>query len=156
LTSLAVVLAVAAWMLLCWPRGLGGRTGYVMVSGISMKPTYQSGDLVLTRARSEYRVGDIVAYHVPAGQIGAGVLVIHRITGGTARDGYILQGDNNPRPDDWHPKPGDIVGRASVHLPYAGKLLALLRDPLPLASLAAGTVLAVLLVPAERRTSSPR
>jgi len=144
------IVAVTPLLLACWPRTLGGRTGYVMVRGTSMKPTYHAGDLVVTRARAGYRAGDIVAYQVPAGQLGAGILVIHRITGGSARDGYIMQGDNNPEPDDWRPKARDIVGRARLRIPHAGAPLATLHAPLPLACLAAGIVFAMLVVPAQR------
>jgi len=144
------IVAVTPLLLACWPRTLGGRTGYVMVRGISMKPTYHAGDLVVTRARAGYRAGDIVAYQVPAGQLGAGILVIHRITGGSAREGYTVQGDNNPAPDDWRPRSGDILGRAVLRVPRAGAVLATLHAPLPLAALAAAMVFAMLFLPAQR------
>ena len=136
-----------AWACTFRPQSLGGPAGYVMVRGISMLPTYHTNDLVITRPRSSYRKGDIVAYRVPKGEVGAGIVVIHRIIGGSGDTGYLLQGDNNPAPDDWRPKAGDIVGKAWVLGPQAGKLLLVLHSPLVLGSLAAGIAVAIVLVP---------
>jgi predicted dehydrogenase len=90
-----------------------------------MEPTYETGDLVLTRRRASYDVGDIVAFRVEGG-----AQVIHRIVG---RDGdrYLTQGDNREQPDHWSPTASEIVGAAWLHLPGAGHLLSTLREPLP-------------------------
>jgi hypothetical protein len=61
-----------------------------------------------------------------------------------------MQGDNNPAPDDWHPKAGDILGTAWMSVPRLGAVLAFLHSPLPLASLAAGIAVALVLVPAQQ------
>jgi signal peptidase I len=144
----AAVVAALAWALVLRPQALGGPAGYVMVRGISMNPTYRTGDLVVTRPEPSYRRGDVVAYRVPKGEVGEGIVVIHRIVGGSARDGYVLQGDNNDSPDDWRPKRADVLGRAWLLLPRAGLVLGWLHAPLPLASLAAGVAIAMVLVPA--------
>jgi signal peptidase I len=112
-----------------------------------MLPTYHTNDLVITRQRSSYAKGDIVAYRVPKGQVGAGIVVIHRVIGGSGRTGYLLQGDNNPAPDDWRPKSGDVVGKAWILGPQAGTLLVLLHAPIALASVAAGIAIAIVVVP---------
>jgi signal peptidase len=122
-----------------------------MVRGVSMLPTYKTGDLIITRKASSYRKGDIVAYHVPKGQFGAGIVVIHRIIGGTAAKGFVIQGDNNPFRDDWTPTPKDIVGKAWVRLPRAGVVLLFLHSPLTLASLGAGIVIVFVLFPEDEK-----
>jgi signal peptidase len=152
--SAIALAALAGWFFLLRPVALGGPTGYVMVRGVSMNPTYHSYDLVLTQRRSSYKKGDVVAYHVPKGEIGAGMIVIHRITGGSAEAGYIIKGDNNPDVDPWHPKPKDIVGKAWALAPQAAKVLVFLHAPVPLASLAAGIAVAVVLVPAEKKSGA--
>lgn len=158
LFSLVVVVVSAAWFGMLRPQALGGQVGYVMIRGISMDPLYRPGDLVLVRRQSSYVKGDIIAYRIPAGDIGAGIVVIHRIVGGTPRRGFVTQGDNNPDPDDWHPKPPDILGTPMLLVPKVGVLLAFLHAPLPLASLSAGIAVAVFLSrdPEKARSRSRR
>ena len=66
-----------------------------------------------------YEVGDIVAYKVPTGEIGAGHLVVHRISAVT-RAGFELQGDNNPASDPWIATAADLVGQVVVRVPAVG------------------------------------
>jgi signal peptidase len=145
IASFAVVAAAVACLLLVWPGFLRGGTAYVIVSGNSMDPKLHAGDLVLTVRRSSYKVGDVVAYRIPEGQPGAGVLVIHRIVGGSASAGYIMQGDNRAGRDPWRPRPRDVVGAEGVSVPRLGLALVYLRTPLGLASLA-GIVTALLIL----------
>ena len=151
------VLAMAAfaslgivWALIFRPQWLGGPATYVMVRGDSMLPTFETGDLVITESRAEYRAGDVVAYRVPSSDVGSGLLVIHRIAGGDARRGFVLRGDNNSEPDPWLPTGADIVGVASFRIPEAGTLLGLLHDPATLASLGAALVVILVLMTAPR------
>jgi signal peptidase I len=119
------------------PPMLGGPVNYIIVSGNSMEPTLHPGDLVLVRTSSSYRVGDVVAFRIPEGQAGAGALVIHRIVGRSAREGFVLQGDNKSSPDLWRPRPEDVVGRRWLRVPRLGLWLTVLRHPLVLATAAA-------------------
>ena len=136
--SYALVLAVVVgWAFTLRPQALGGPAGYVLVSGTSMNPLYHTGDMVLVEHHSRYRVGDIVAYHVPKGDPMAGAQVIHRIIGGNAKTGWIVQGDNRTAPDVWRPHDSDIVGSAAVHIPNAVVVLQWLRSPVLLGLLAA-------------------
>src|SRR3954462_6884860 len=92
--SFALVLAVVLfWVLVLRPQTLGGPAGYVLVSGHSMLPRYHTGDLVLVERKSSYHVGQVIAYRVPKGDAMAGAQVIHRIIGGSAQAGWIVQGD---------------------------------------------------------------
>jgi signal peptidase len=143
--TLALLAVAVACALLVWPGFLRGGTAYVIVSGQSMEPALHAGDLVLTVRQRTYDVGDVVAYRIPPGQPGAGVLVIHRIVGGSASSGYITQGDNRDGRDPWRPRPRDVVGAEGVSVPRLGLALVYLRTPLGLAALA-GIVTALLIL----------
>ena len=153
--SIAVLAAAVACALLVWPGLLRGGAAYVIVSGNSMEPTLHAGDVVLTVRRGRYDVGDVVAYRIPEGEPGAGVLVIHRIVGGSARSGYILQGDNRAGRDPWRPRRGDIVGAEGLSVPRLGLALVYLRTPLGLAALA-GIVTALLILVGSPSDGSPK
>jgi hypothetical protein len=79
----------------------------------------------------------------------AGAQVIHRIIGGDAKRGFIVQGDNRTAPDVWRPKPGDIVGAKALRIPNAVLILQFLRDPIFLALLAACFVFVRVLIPRD-------
>ena len=150
---LGLVLAVAAvvfWALFLRPQSLGGRAGYVLVSGKSMLPLYHTGDLVLVERHSSYHVGELIAYRVPKGDPMAGAQVIHRIVGGDAQHGFVVQGDNRTAPDVWRPKPADIVGAKAVRIPNAIVLLQYLRSPFVLALLVACFVFASVVTRPQR------
>jgi signal peptidase I len=123
-----------------------------------MLPTYRPGDLVLVRRAAQYGPGDIVAYRVPDDDIGANMILIHRIVDGSPGEGFVLLGDNNEEEDVWNPKDSEIVGRPLIHVSSAGLILTNLRSPLVLASLGAGAAAAVVAVPkAESKpVSRPR
>jgi signal peptidase I len=132
-----VVLVCLFWAQYLRPQALGGRAGYVLVSGESMLPHYKTGDLVLVERLSSYHVGQLIAYHVPKGDALAGAQVIHRIVGGDAQRGFVVQGDNRTAPDVWRPKPVDIVGAKALRVPQAITVLQYLRSPIFLGILAA-------------------
>jgi signal peptidase len=129
------LVALLLWFAL--PQALGGRAGWVLVSGTSMLPHLHTGDLVLTERRSSYHVGEVVAYRVPKGQVGAGHVVIHRIIGGNPRTGWKMQGDNRTAPDLWYPTNHDVVGAKLLRIPNAWLVLRFLHAPLFLGLLAA-------------------
>jgi signal peptidase len=125
---LGATLALAlGWFLVLRPTSLGGPAGYVLVSGTSMEPTYHTGDLVITQRQDTYQVGDIVEFRVKQ------ALIIHRIVGGDAVTGYLVRGDNNRVEDGFRPKADHVVGKAWLRLPGVGRLIVIVRNPLPLA-----------------------
>jgi len=134
--TLILIGVTTAWFGLLAPRFMGGPASYVMVSGTSMEPSLSTGDLVVARRQAEYRVGDVVAYRVPEGEVGEGQVVIHRIIGGSAGLGYVLQGDNRDTPDLWRPHPDDIDGKLWFVIPGAGRWALFLRAPFVLALIA--------------------
>jgi signal peptidase I len=121
---------IAAWAVTLRPISLGGSAEYVVIHGNSMFPLYHDGDLIISHTHSSYAVGDVVAYHVPQGQLGQGLTVIHRIIGGSDATGYVLKGDNNPVSDPWHPHASDVVGATWVHVPRLGKLFVAIHRPI--------------------------
>jgi signal peptidase I len=138
--AVAFSLAALGWIVTLRPARMGGPASFVMVQGVSMNPTYHTGDLVITHRRSSYAVGDVVAYTVPKVDVGAGLTVIHRIVGGSPAAGFVTQGDNNPTPDDWRPTLAEVEGKAWMVVPHGGKILAFLHAPIPLAGFAASAV----------------
>jgi signal peptidase len=139
--SMVLVLAGCVfWAMFLRPQSLGGSAGYVLVSGHSMNPLYHTGDMILVRRHSSYKIGDIIAYKVPKGDAMAGAQVIHRIIGGNPTHGFVVQGDNRTAPDVWRPKQGDIVGSAALQIPQAVVVLQYLRSPVLLGILAASFV----------------
>jgi len=147
---LIAVVCGAVWFTSLRPQKLGGPTTYVTIKGTSMLPTYDPGDLVVTRKASSYAKGDTVAFKVRKGDFGAGAVVIHRIIGGSAKEGFVLQGDNNPASDPWRPQPSDIAGRPMFRVPKLGLVLGFLHAPVPLAALATAIAVVFVLFPKKK------
>ncbi len=150
LALVGLLLVAGGWFVFLRPASLGGTTTWIVVRGDSMLPTYETGDLIVFRAAPSYGIGDAVAYRVPAAELGAGRVVMHRIIGGDA-DGFVLKGDNNPVPDPWHPRIDDVVGSVWLVGPQLGRPIMLLRQPAIAAALAASVMVAVLLGRKPRR-----
>ena len=68
------------------------------VTGISMLPTLEEGDLVVVQpiSMAQVSVGDIIVYDPPCSAIGEAI--IHRVVN-IASDGFITRGDNNGQTD---------------------------------------------------------
>jgi signal peptidase I len=142
-SGLGLALAIV-WALLVCQQFVGGPMSYVMVSGTSMEPLLHTGDLAVVLRRDSYEVGDVVAYHVPQGDVGAGALIIHRIVHET-RDGFVYRGDNRDGIDLWQPTEKEIEGALWLYVPHAGLVFQLLRAPLVLGVLAAIAAFVVVL-----------
>jgi len=161
-TALFVGLVVV-WLVALRPQFLGGPSGYIIVSGTSMEPALHTGDLVVTKRRGDYRVGEVVAYRIPRGQAGGGRVVIHRIKGGSASRGYVTRGDNRDADDLWRPTPADVLGAQQARVPAAGRVARAILTPVGL-GLLAGLAAVVLIAPGpgqpepseRRRCASPR
>jgi signal peptidase I len=123
---LTLLALAAAWWLLA-PVQIGGGTGYAIVSGTSMEPGLNSGDLVLTRKQRSYGVGDAVLYQSDT----LDAHVLHRVVG-TERGRLVVRGDNRTENDPDTPTAGQVVGRLWVTIPGAGGLVVWLRQPLHL------------------------
>jgi signal peptidase len=133
------IVAIAAWFLALRPQWLGGPALYVVVRGDSMVPTYANGDLLVIMDQESYARGEPAAYRVPAGDIGAGRIVVHRVL---SADGgqYTMKGDNNPQPDPSTPTQRDMAGAVALRLPGLGALMAMLLSPTVAGGLAAALI----------------
>lgn len=127
--------AAIVWLVFLSPTGVGGPVGLVWVSGTSMEPTMHTGDLAVLYERSDYSVGDTVAFEIPGGGT-----VIHRIIEETD-EGYRFQGDNRDFADPWTLTDDDIIGRLVTHVPRAGMVMTWLGRPIVMAALVAMLVL---------------
>ena len=116
ITAVAILLAIAAAGLL----RLTGAVRYLVTNGVSMTPLYHSGDLVMVRSASHYQVGQIAAYRSQL----LHTTVLHRIVAISGSQ-YTFKGDHNTWLDPEHPTAGQLVGRAWLHVPHGGILLAL-------------------------------
>jgi signal peptidase I len=133
---LGLALVSSLWFLFA-PSAIGGSTTYVVTDGISMQPRFHTGDLALVRPESDYRVGQIVAYHNRQ----LGTVVLHRIIGRTGSR-YVFKGDNNNFTDFEHPKRSQLIGALWIHVPGAGGDLSSIRSPALIGVLVAlGTLL---------------
>src|SRR5438094_6854398 len=131
LAVLAAQLAFVALLLwFCLPQSVGGRAGWVLVSGTSMLPRLHTGDLVLVEHQPSYHDGEVIAYRVPKGQVGAGHVVIHRIIGGSGSTGWRMKGDNRTAPDLWYPTNRDVLGAKLLRIRDAWLVLRFLHTPL--------------------------
>jgi len=152
-----VALALAVGFLLVARAGFVGSPIYVIASGHSMEPALHTGDVVVLQRTSGYRTGDVIAYHVPRGGPGAGLIIIHRIVGGNLSHGFVTKGDNKNAPDPWRPSRSAIVGRERLLIPSIGLVVGYLRTPIGLAGLAGLLTLAIALSgPATRRSNPGR
>lgn len=151
---LGFVVIVIAWAVLLRPQFLGGPAGFVTVAGTSMEPRMHTGDVVLVHRQDAYAVGDVVAYRIPHGQAGAGRVVIHRIVGGNARDGFVMRGDNRDSDDMWRPRPADVVGKQEARVPAVGLAARMILTPVGLGLLSALGVVALVL--GDSRPRAPR
>jgi len=129
--SFALILGIIAW---------GGiLTPLMTVSSGSMYPTLTEGDLVLVRGVSaeEVRVGDIVAFDVPASYQGiVQSPVIHRVIEKVVDGGEICfetKGDANTSEDPWEVPAGNIRGVYLARIPLLGFPLMFLKSPFGIA-----------------------
>ena len=130
--SAVLAAVVAAWVLLA-PRALGGSTTYLAVSGNSMEPRLESGDLVLLRTAKTYGPSDVVAYESDL----TNRVFVHRIV---RREGnrFVLKGDANSFLDSARPAPSAIDGKLWFAVPMVGSWVAWLAMPMHAALLAGG------------------
>ncbi len=133
----AIIVATAALWALLAPAQVGGRAGYIVITGNSMEPTFYAGDLAVIRRAPSYEVGDVVAYRHP--EIG---IVIHRIVERRG-DRFVFQGDNNDFRDGYKPTEDELIGELWFVVPSLGSFLLPLKSPIGLGLATAFAIVAV-------------
>jgi signal peptidase len=91
----------------------------------SMEPAISPGDIVLTMnpERLAPEVGKVAAYQARRFDGSAVGVFSHRIVAGSAEEGWVMKGDNNPAPDTQKPTGKDILGVVFFVIPFIGKFL---------------------------------
>lgn len=129
LARIGLTIVVAAiWFQWLLPTGFGGPVGVTWVSGTSMEPGLNTGDLVVTYARDSYEVGNVVSFEIPSGGV-----VIHRVIEITDDGLYRFRGDNRDYQDPWALPAESIVGVSIFELHHAADVIAVLTRPISLA-----------------------
>jgi signal peptidase len=124
-----------------WPSALGGNAEFLLVQGQSMLPTIEPGSFVIIKSKPTYEIGNVVSYSTEKYSDFGGRTIVHRIIKETP-EGFIIKGDNNPKPDPGIIPPSAIRGEVVAFTPFLGYVLVLLRNPLVMAVLAVGLMMA--------------
>jgi signal peptidase I len=126
---LAILLVAFALFILLFTR---------RVSGVSMRPTLEEGDLVAIEnvPISQVHVGDIIVFNSPYFGGCSDFTIIHRVVQIASDGGLITQGDNratNPGPDEAQGGPyvtqQCLVGKVVFVLPYFERIAELFPYP---------------------------
>ncbi len=108
-----------------------GEVALVTTHGISMEPTFHTGDLAVLVPTPRYHVGEVVGYHSPLLHI----VVLHRIVAEHAGR-FTFKGDDNSFLDPVRLPAAAIEGRLWLHISGGGVVLGWFRSPLVLGFLA--------------------
>ena len=127
-TVIAAIAASCIGVVIALALALGAldaaHAKFFPVASNSMVPSFQRGDLVITRAAQTLHVGDTVTFRK------YGTLVTHRIVANGKTPGtFETRGDANPGNDPWTITPADVVGTVRSTVTNAGFPLLMLEDP---------------------------
>jgi len=118
--DVAVLALVAVALIFGAPRLLNTDTPLAVVTSWSMEPTLHVGDLIVVSGREPLRIGDVIVYAKPNGE-----LIVHRLVAveeGLQGTLFITKGDANPNVDDPPVDPGRVKGKVILVIPYLGTL----------------------------------
>ncbi len=112
-----MLIAVVAVSLLWFNTGLLGVRP-TLVAGVSMEPTFETGDVVVTRKVSpeDIQVGDVIRYRSEKG------FILHRVVdidAGTGEHVFITRGDNSGVNDD-PVMASQVEGKVILTIPKIG------------------------------------
>lgn len=138
-TSFFVLIAAISLFLLA----VNHLFAFVVVLTGSMEPAVPKGSLVVIARFGGWRVGDVVLYRA------GGALVLHRII--EEGDGvFRTKGDASQSRDPWLVPSEAVIGKAVFSIPFLGRMLFALREPLVFASVTTSIYFISLSAPAWR------
>ncbi|GLY02075.1 MULTISPECIES: signal peptidase I [Actinoplanes] len=88
-----------------------------IVTGGSMRPAVQPGDVIISSSPTRFQPGDVIRFRVP-GRIGRPVL--HRIVGVTPDGALLTKGDANAVVDGIPVPVGAVTGTGRWRVPWIG------------------------------------
>lgn len=94
---------------------------YSVVSSSSMVPTYEVGDIIITKNINydDVEVEDIIVFYSPT----LDKFVVHRVIDINEDGSFITQGDNNPSPDNEYVYEENYIGVVKAKIPKIGTLV---------------------------------
>ena len=96
----------------------------------SMEPKIKTGGIVVVKPEASYEIGDIISFSTPDGrQISTTHRIVETKTDGS-KTSYTVKGDANNTVDSAPVDSRNVIGRVLFTLPYAGYLLAFVRQPM--------------------------
>lgn len=133
-----IIYAVAYGAIFSLRIALAVDSPLVVVSGVSMNPTYYDGDLLVIQGvvnKSKILLGDIIVFHNPRD---LNMLIVHRVIDRFVKDNQLYfqtKGDNvktNPIPDQFIVSEEDIVGVVlwKLPIPALGSILLFTQSPI--------------------------
>ncbi len=101
----------------------------VVLSG-SMRPTIETGSIVVITSQERYTKDDIITFTAEAPRE---VPITHRIVERDATNGsvsYVTRGDANDAPDESRVQKDEVIGKVLFSVPYVGYLITFAKQPL--------------------------
>jgi len=147
--KIVIGIALIPVIIYLWPSALGGNAEFLLVQGQSMLPTIEPGSFVIIKSKPTYEIGDVVSYSTEKYSDFGGRTIVHRIIKET-NEGFIIKGDNNPKPDPGVIPPSAVRGEVVAFTPFLGYVLVLLRNPLVMG------VLAVVMLMAQMKSKKKK
>lgn len=139
--KIVIGIALIPVIIYLWPSALGGNAEFLLVQGQSMLPTIEPGSFVIIKSKPTYEIGDVVSYSTEKYSDFGGRTIVHRIIKET-NEGFIIKGDNNPKPDPGVIPPSAVRGEVVAFTPFLGYVLVLVRNPLVMGVLAVAMLMA--------------
>ena len=154
--AVRLLLVVVACLLVGF-LAIRGLMPFMPVFGTSMEPELQAGNLILIKeiSPSEVKVGDIIAYNVPAmvrEYYNYPLVVVHRVTEVRTTElgiAFRTKGDNTAGEDPFIVLAQDLRGQVSKQIPYLGFPLLFLHSKQGLTFIIVGLCLFTLYLFAE-------